>query len=217
MEATLRSLAMITMATACTFDSGGLRFVADDSTSDAGAATSDGPTGTSVDANLDLPDAGATDASCPGSQLAIVPSNIDLCDIPAAASSLDFEDRTWVVNTSTATLVDVNANEAVPFEFVVVSQTTGGSDVVLVAVDSITIGANGLVLVVGNRPLVMLAYSNITIDGILVAGGTASLAPPGPSPTAALPALAPMVSFRTAPARAPAVVATVRRAAAARG
>ena len=171
---TIHGIAVITMITACSFDQGGLRFT------DADSTDIDGRVINPADADLSRPDADTTspDAGCPGQLLAITPSNIDKCDIPATSTSLDFGDRSWVINTSTGTLYDIDADTTVPLASTVVSQTTGGPDVRLVVADSIKLASDGFVWVSGTRPLVLVAYSDITIDGLLFVG--ADLDSPGP-------------------------------------
>lgn len=175
--------ALVTMAGACSFDNSGVA---------PGDASNNLPdTSVLPDAMVDasilpdaaipdawIPDAAIPDAApdatpCPGAALGLTPSNIDPCAILAPTGDLTLSTGTWFLNTNSTTLRDSN-NNTQPLTAVALAQTGGGPDVLVVSVNNLSIGNNASLRVTGTRPLVIVAFQSMSINGTLSVGGAST-------------------------------------------
>lgn len=172
--------ALLTMAGACSFDGSGV--------APGDASTNLPDTSVLPDAMVDgsilpdaaipdawIPDAAIPDAApdatpCPGSVLALTPSNIDPCAILAPTGDLVLSTGTWFLNTNNTTLRDSN-NNTQPLTAVALAQTGGGPEVLVVSVNNLSIGNNASLRATGTRPLIIVALQNATISGTISVGG----------------------------------------------
>ncbi len=166
-------VAALALCGACNFDEGGVDFAGND----GGIVVPDAAAGG--------PDAAPTgpDAGCPGAPLTTPISNIDPCEIPAPLGPLVLDDDgNWSFDTDTGELTD--GSQTVQVASAVVAQTSGGPMVRVVSVSSLTVGATSLATYTlfafrGSRPVVIVSFGDITVDGALFAGATGARPGPG--------------------------------------
>ncbi len=131
------------------------------------------------DANVPRPaDAGTPDANCPGSVLSVVPSNFGACDILSPLNDASLSNGTYVIDTTSKTLRKEGDANVLGLNAVVLPQT-GGPDLLVWSVNSLVVDATAVVVVRGDRPLAIVSFNSITIDGGLLANATFEQAGPG--------------------------------------
>lgn len=151
-------------------------------TPDAVPGTPDAMPGT-PDAAPTTPDAapGTPDAAgCPGDILPFEPVNFERCDVPPIGAALTVPaGSVWSIDTDTGD-IDVIAGLAVPPALSTRAVTqTGAPAILIVAVDELHVQGGGVLGASGSRALAIVSASNITVDGLLYAGGFEDSTGPG--------------------------------------
>jgi hypothetical protein len=167
-------LALLALA-ACTFDSNSFTL------SDAALSTYDAPLEPKTDAAFDATiadasadaDPNAPDAApCVGSELPVVPLNMQSCDVPAplAVTALD-EAGDYLLDTSTGLLLTPSGSEFPPHAIV---PQANGLELFVLSYQSFTLASNSRLQVKGSRALAVVSFGGLTINGELSAAGQGS-------------------------------------------
>lgn len=109
--------------------------------------------------------------ACPGDAIPVVMLNVDSCDLPVTPmGALDFDIAgSYLIDTDSG-LVQNPLGATSSIDFKVVGQD-GDSELFLLSADSMRVRAQSRVTVIGARPLVVVSFSNIEIEGVLAARG----------------------------------------------
>jgi hypothetical protein len=156
-----RLLYLLAAVAACSFDTSGTPHDDDDD------APPDAPLGCPCAIGCE-----SDGTSC----LAFDPSNLDdLSLLTTAAAPLEIETGTWVLDTDVAVLRDDAGTTVTNQPFTVIE---GAPGLVVWSIDRLAIAAAGTLRVVGDRALIILSATRITVDGTLdVSAGCNLLAP----------------------------------------
>ncbi len=132
------------------------------------------------DADPSLIDADPTmpDAECPGGALGFVPANVDVCDVPAANGSYRFlSTGEYEIDTTNNAITD---GETLITELAhgLIVQSGTSQQAMVIAAQDLDIDADAVVTVHGSRPLIVIVYGTLTVNGLI--DGTASAARGGP-------------------------------------
>ncbi len=168
------SLLLVYALAACSFDGSNVATPRDGSNEVVDAAPSPDFDALVFDADPIAPDAG----TCIGDSIDFTLLNITPCDPPPAtiALALDMPGR-YVLNTTHGTLKNPdNVTVAVPNKIVT---QVNGPDLFVTSVTSLDIASDTGLLIIGNRPLVLVSTSTITITGRLLARGDQNVSGPG--------------------------------------
>jgi hypothetical protein len=127
----------------------------------------DGPPDRDPDA---LPvDTGTPDVGLVCTDWSSKPKHFEPCQIPLPAGKLDLATAgTWTYDTTAGTLVDPNKATITP-PSVVLSQS-GGPQIRVVSVTRLSVQKGVTLRVVGDRPLVVAAWTDISVDGTVDVG-----------------------------------------------
>ena len=148
---------------ACSFDSSG---VADDVAGDDDPGPGDEP-----DA------ATPPDAVCGGGDVGFDVANLGACAIPMSAEPLVFPAGVVGIDTTTGT-IDAGGS-AVAADVLVATQLDGATPVMVIAGLDITIPEGTTLVVTGSRPLALVAYGTLTVDGTIDASAELVRGGPG--------------------------------------
>jgi hypothetical protein len=110
---------------------------------------------------------------CAGDALPFAPSNVDRCAIPTPRDNLNLGQGTWVFDTDALTLA-VDGRPAAIAATAVAQR--GGPELAVVACKRFFVARGGNVQVVGSRPLVLVAFGEIRIEGTVDASATGATA-----------------------------------------
>ncbi len=143
---------------------------------DPAAATVDGG-GPPPDAPTDWGDAGIV---CTGWDYS--PAHVDPCDLPVPDPDLVLGPGMWTYDTNSGALTDPQLSATFPAS--VLLAQAGGPELRVVSVQSLDVQNGAILRATGERPLVIVSWSDLTVAGTIDVGGSVGDPGAGANPSA---------------------------------
>lgn len=138
-----------------------------------------------------VPDASLADGSADGALLidadvecstwSYMPEHFDPCEIAPPDGSLVLTPGSWTYDTNSGALTDPSFDASFPASTLLAQ--TGGPEVRVLSADSIVVQAGAELRATGKRPLILVSWSTLEVDGILDVTGRPVIAGAGSDPT----------------------------------
>lgn len=176
-----RALAIVMLLTALSCGSGCrvlVELIEDDDTADVDGG-----------ANLVDADPDRTDADVDCSTWPYAPAHFDPCALPAPTAGLTLEPGLWTYDTNSGALTDPRFDASFPPSILVTP--TDGPQVRIVSVSFVDLQSGAILRATGQRPLVIVSWSDATVSGEIDLSST--LASPG---AGANPAACPEIALQ---------------------
>ncbi len=133
-----------------------------------------------VDADVRDPDARIPNPAC--DRWTFAPRYVDPCDLPVPTGELVLGDGVWTYDTNSGALTDPDQDATFPASALLTP--VGSAQLRVISADVITIAAGATLRVSGSRPLLLVSWSSVTIDGTLDASSRAGASAAGADPDA---------------------------------
>ncbi len=134
-----------------------------------GDAAGDGDAALLIDANVDC------------STWSYTPEHFDPCEIAPPSGSLVLTPGLWTYDTNSGALTDPNLDATFPASSLMAQ--TDGPEARVLSADSIEVQAGAELRAAGKRPLIMVSWSTLEVDGILDVTSRPVIAGAGADPT----------------------------------
>ncbi len=149
--------------------------------------TADTDGGFGADADL-VNDANTTDAFMPVdarpncTPWGYKPAYFDPCTVAAPEGDVELGVGDWEYDTNSGALTDPQFNVVFP-PSVLMTQPGGGPEVRIVSVNRFTTATGSVLRVVGQRPLIIAAWQDVGVDGLIDVGTKTGIAGAGANPS----------------------------------